>query len=91
MMSKFTYFKTFNVDDFESKELVAFEYEYEFEGFGLKKVFATKGTRLNVMIDDVFLSIELNAKNPFKFEGRAVFISPNNDVYIGIETNVDDQ
>ena len=37
------------------------------------------------MYDDVFLTMDLNDKNPFTFENKAVYVDGNNDIWLGIE------
>jgi hypothetical protein len=83
----FTWYKIFNKTEFDAEGLVSKEYEVIFENIGLKTILVTQGNRLSVLIDDVFLSINLNDKNPFSFESRAVYLDDNNDVWVGIEVD----
>ena len=81
----YDWFKIFNKDEFEALDLVSKEYTFDFDGYGLKNLLVTKGNLLSVKIDDIFLSVNLNDKNPFAMDQRAIFIDPDNNVYVGIE------
>lgn len=80
----YNWFKIFNLDEFESLGLTSRTYDLELENVGTKKVLVTKGILVGVTYEDVFLPINLNDKNPFEFEGLAVYLAPNNNVHLGI-------
>jgi hypothetical protein len=59
------------------------------EGFGLKTVLVTSGNFVGVTVDDVFLPVDLNSKNPFRIGERAVFVDSNDDIWYGVFTDED--
>lgn len=81
----FTWFKLFNVADFEDADLVSREYTIVLQGIGSKTFLVTKGDSLSITFNDVFLTLNLNDRNPFIFEGLAVFVNEVDDVFVGIE------
>lgn len=85
----YDWFNVFNKTEFEALDLVSKTYEVIFEGVGKKEILVTKGNYLSVLIDEIFLSVNLNDKNPFEFEDYAVYLDEDNDVWIGIAVDED--
>lgn len=83
-MNLYTVFKLFNLVDFQATGLVARELDVVLEGIGEKKILITNSNYVSILYDGVFLPINLNNKNPFEFGSRAVFLDPNNDVWLGL-------
>jgi hypothetical protein len=44
----------------------------------------TKGNRISLTYEGIFLTLGMNDDNPFEFEDHAVFIDDNLDVWLGI-------
>lgn len=86
----YDWYKIFNKDEFEALNLVSKNYQLELQDRSLKNILVTKGITLGVFVDDIFLSLELNNKEPFEFEGMAIDIDANNDVYIGYAVEDDE-
>lgn len=80
----FDWFRLFNMENFTQSDLVSYEFQAVLGQYGLKDVLVTKGNKTGVLIDDVFMCIEMNDKNPTRFGERALFIDENDDVWIGI-------
>jgi hypothetical protein len=80
----YDWYKIFNKTDFDATGLTSKTYELFLVGIGLKYVLVTKGNLLSMTIDDVFLSLELNSKNPFYFSGRGIYVDPDENVFWGI-------
>lgn len=80
----YKWFKIFNLTEFLATNLVSRTYTIELEGIGVKDILATQGNTNSITYDDVMLSINMNAKNPFEFEGKAVYLSETNDVWLGL-------
>lgn len=80
----YNWYKVFNKTEFEALGLVSAEYSFIFKNVGLKSVLVTQGNYLAVKFDDVFLPLNLNDKNPFEFEDRAIYLDENDDVWVGI-------
>ena len=85
-MTLYDVYKIINLDDFEDTGLVSRKVSGLFGTLGLKEVLVTKGNLVSITFDDVFLSLDLNEKNPFEFEDHAVFLDPNNDIWLGIKS-----
>lgn len=85
----FDWFELFNLTEFNNLGLVSRELEVELEGIGPKTIRITKGNYTSIMYDDVFLPINMNDANPFVFEGYAVYVDDNDDVFLGIEIDED--
>lgn len=81
----FGWYKLFNKTEFVGLDLVSRTLNLELEGIGEKDILITLGETLSITYEGVFLSCELNDKNPFVFEGHAVYLDANNDVWLGIE------
>lgn len=80
-----TWFKIFNLSEFNATGLVSRTYTVVFDGIGQKDILVTKGNLVGVTYDGVYLGINLNDQNPFELEGLKVYVEPGtNDVYLGI-------
>ncbi len=92
----YDWFWVFNAADFGVADLVSRTYGVILEGIGAKEVLVTQGNLLGMTYDGVYLPINLNGNNPFKFadvsalqtsdtgDSLAVQIDENNDVWLGI-------
>lgn len=85
----FNWFKIFNKDEFLATELASKTYTLNLEGIGLKQVLVTMGNQIGVTLDGVFLTLGESDKNPFIFDGMAIYINESNDVFWGYEINED--
>lgn len=86
---QYTWFKIFNTTEFAALGLVSKTYTLDLEGVGQKDVFVTKGVNYGITYEDIFLPLELNAKNPFAFEGHAIYVDADDNVYLGIAVDED--
>jgi len=82
-MSVYNWYEIFNLDEFEEEDLVSKTYQLTLSGIGLKEILVTKGNNTSIVYDDVFLSINMNDKNPFEFEDHAVYLDSENNVWLG--------
>lgn len=80
----YTWYKIFNVDEFSATELVSKEIEVILLGIGQKKILITRGVNISIVYEGVMLTLGLNQKNPFEFEGYAVYSDSDHDVWLGI-------
>ena len=81
----FNWYLIFNLTEFLATQLVSRVYTLELENVGIKDVMATNGKTISITYEDSMLSINLNGKNPFIFEGRAVYLdSASQNVYLGL-------
>lgn len=83
----FMWYRIFNLTAFLDTLLVSRVYQLELENIGIKDILVTNGKTVSLTYEDVMLSINLNGKNPFVFEGHAVYLdSATQDVYLGLPT-----
>lgn len=80
----FEWYRLFNRADFVATGLTSYEFQVDLVGIGLRSILVTKGNLVSILIEDVFLSIGLNDKNPFRYGERAVFLDENDDVWLGV-------
>lgn len=78
------WYKIFNTDEFDELDLVSKTYSLELQAVGGVEVLVTKGADYGITYEGIFLPLNLNAKNPYYFEGHAIFKTETNDVYLGI-------
>jgi len=83
----FNWFKIFNKTEFLATGLVSRTLSLNLEGVGQKKILVTFGNLIGVAYEGVFLTLTEGGDNPFIFEGHALYIDSNNDVFIGFEIN----
>lgn len=80
----YDWYNIFNLAEFNDLGLVSRELSLELEGVGSKTLRITKGNYTSILYNDVFLPIEMIDKNPFEFDGHAVYVDENDDVFLGI-------
>ena len=80
----FDWFKIFNTTEFQNLNLVSKSYNVVLEGYGDYSILVTRSNNFNILFNGVFLSLNLNDKNPFVREGYAIYADENRDVYLGI-------
>jgi len=81
----YKWYKIFNLTEFEALGLVSKEYILNLSGIGQKSIMVYQGTQTSIQYMGVTLPIQLNDKNPFEFDGHAVYLDTNtDDVYLGI-------
>ncbi len=84
-VGNYDWYQIFNLTEFEALGLVSKEYEVVFEEIGPKTVLVTKGNLVSMVYEGVMLSLNINSRNPFEFDGHACYVDANNDVFLGIE------
>lgn len=81
----YKWFKIFNKTEFVATGLVSRKYTFNLEGIGQKDILATTGgENIGITYNGKFLIVGLNGNNPYSFEGHAVYLDANNDVFLGI-------
>lgn len=86
----YNWYKIFNKTEFEALGLVSKTYSLNLEDIGNKDILVTKGNYISIQYETVTLPLNLNSKNPFPFEGHAIYIDDSNDVWLGIEVPGED-
>ena len=82
----YNWYNLINYDDFVAMDLPSHAVEVYLEDIGLKTILITKGSYVSILYEGIFLSYNLNAENPFAFEGHAIYKDTNNDLWLGIQT-----
>lgn len=85
MTNTYDAYKLINLDDFNDLDLTSRKLTVLLGILGEKEILVTKGNMVSILYDDVFLSVNLNDKNPFEFEDYSVFLDINNDIWLGIK------
>ena len=85
----YTWFKIFNTIEFDALDLVSKTYTLVLDGVGQKDILVTKGVGYGITYEGVFLSLLLNDINPFEFEGLAIYVDVDSNVFLGIEQDED--
>lgn len=88
-MNNYDWFYIFNSPDFMATGLVSRTYTVVLDGIGQKDILVTSGEALGMTYDGVFLPLQLNGKNPFAIDERAIYIDENNNVWLGILVDED--
>lgn len=74
-----------NRAEFEALNLYSKTYVLDLESLGQKSILVTKGNILSIIYNGILLPVQLNSKNPFQFEGLAVYEAESGNIYLGIE------
>lgn len=80
----YDWYKIFNHDEFLALDLVSKAYTLNLEDIGRKTILVTRGNYTSIIYDGVILSLNMNDKNPFTFESKAIYIDANKDVFLGV-------
>lgn len=79
----YAWYLIFNLTEFLNTQLVSRELDIDLQDIGQASIQITKGVGVSIVYDGVMLAINMNQKNPFEFEGYAVYLDAKNDVYLG--------
>lgn len=82
-MNSYTWFYLFNAAEFEALGLISRTITVNLDGIGLKKVLITKGSKLGITYEGVFLAIGTADRNPFSIDGLAVYRDELDQVWLG--------
>jgi hypothetical protein len=82
----YNWYNVINKTDFEALGLPSKEVTVNLVGIGEKTILVTKGELVSLTYEGVLLSANLNNKNPFAFEGYAIYLDLNNNIWLGVET-----
>ncbi len=81
----YEWFNIINTTEFSELGIPSRNLTLELGDRGEKEIMVTKGARIGVLIEEVFLSPNLNDENPFEFDGMAAYIDENDDLWVGYE------
>lgn len=85
----FDWYKIVNRAEFLAEGLVSRELEVVLEGVGTKTVMIVVGNLFSLIYEGVMLSIGVTEENPFAFDGHAIYLDENDDVWLGIEVEAE--
>jgi hypothetical protein len=81
----YDWYNVYNKATFEAEDLVSKELTLDLDGRGVKEVLLTKGDGISVTVDDVFLMVNLNDRNPFEMDQMAVYLDEDDEIWVGFE------
>lgn len=81
---EYTWYYLINKAEFEEAGLVSMNLSLVLSGIGLRDILLTQGAYLSVLYDDVFLPINMNDRNPYPFDGHAVYLDESDNIWLGI-------
>ncbi len=81
----YNWYNIFNLTEWLATGLVSRSMSFIFDKNGEKEILITQGNHTNLLVDDVFLSLNFNEENPYARDGVAVFLDDNQDVWVGFE------
>lgn len=81
----YNWYNIINYDDFISMALPSTTVDVILEDVGQVEILVTKGVDVGITYEGVFLPVNLNNNNPYAFDGYAVYIDANEDIWLGIE------
>ncbi len=81
----YNWYYIFNSISFTSLDLVSKTYTLLLNNIGQVDVLVTQGSYLGITYDDIFLPLNMSAKNPFEFEDHAIYVDENQNVWLGIK------
>lgn len=83
----FDWYKILNRADFLESGLVSREVTLLLDGVGQAVVLVTRGNCVAITYNGIMLAVELLGDNPFTFDGHAVYVDSNDDIWLGIEAD----
>lgn len=80
----YDWYNLINNQDFIDLDIPSKTLTVNLEGIGEVEVLIVRGTYTGVLYDDVFLPVNMiEGKNPFEFDGYAVYQDSNRDIWLG--------
>ncbi len=83
MSASYKWYYVMNTSDLRTSDLGSRTYTLVLDGIGQKDILVTLGSLLGITYDGIFLTVNLNEKNPFKFDSHAIYIDELNQVWLG--------
>ncbi len=77
------WFKVFNKTVLDATGLVSRTATFTFDQIGDVTLTIFKANYYSIIVDDVFLSLNMSDNSPFVFENRGIYIDANQDIWIG--------
>lgn len=83
----YDWYRIFKISEFDDLDLVSKTYTVELQDRGIRDIFVTKGILYSILYDGVFLTLNLNEKNPYEKDGLAIYSDDEGFVYLGFLVN----
>lgn len=87
----FNWYRIFNKLEFDMLNLVSKTYRVVLQDIGQRDIFVTKGQLYSILYEGVFLTAELNGRNPYIKDGYAIYVNSEGWVYLGIRAVVENE
>lgn len=81
----YNWYALFNLTEFLALDLVSKNVTLLLEEIGEISFTIFQGEHTSILYEGVFLSLNINDRNPFFFESHGIYVDSNNDVWLGIE------
>jgi hypothetical protein len=81
----YNWYEVISIDDLNAEGTESVELEFYTYELGIVTILVTKGNYTSILYDGVFLSLDMNGKNPFIFENKGIFLGSDNIIYFGIK------
>lgn len=81
---RYLYYEIISKDDFDALNVPSKAVDILITELGLQTVLVTKGNYYSFLYDDVFVTYNLNNRNPFLFEDYAIYLK-DGMFYLGVK------
>lgn len=79
----YTWYPIFNRLEFQSEVLISKTLTLNLTGRGETEVLIVQGVGIGVVVENTYLRVNLNTRNPFYFEGYAIYQNADQDIFLG--------
>ena len=83
-MDSYNWYDIITKAEFDALDVPSKEYTFFLQDIGLKTILLTKGNYYSFLYDDVFLTCDINSRNPFVFEGFGIQLK-DGVFYLGVK------
>jgi len=84
-LDQYDWYQLFNLEGFLDTGLVSRTLTVNLQGIGTRDILVVRGVGVSIVFDGITLMVNLNDRNPFKFEDHAVFLDDDQNVWLGIK------
>lgn len=79
------WYNIFNLTEWLATGLISRKLSIFLEGRETKEILITQGNETAIQVDDLFLPLNFQGKNPWKEGTTAVWVDADNNVWLGYE------
>lgn len=80
----YDWYNVINYQDFVDADIPSRVLKRYLTGIGQKDIMIVRGSMVGVVYEGVLLPVQFQGKNPFEFDGYAVYINEEDDILLGI-------